>query len=162
MSLWDTIAGVDPAVDHGLPELPRDAPKGREAERILAAQQLEQFTILAQQSTKIAAQLQGLLTNDVLGWGTWIFDASASPMPLQFKTAIGALVVRNLSAANTVSVVSGGQSGAAQMSGRGVWLVPPGVRDVVPITDHQATLYGTAADKLCWQAFAVGALPVVS
>jgi hypothetical protein len=160
MTLWDTIAGVAPE-EHGLPELPHDAPKGREAARLLQAQLLEQFTILSQQSSKIAAQLQGFLQNDVLATGTFTFDSVATPAALQFKATIGLLVVRNLSGANVLSVVPGGPGAGAQTSGRGLWRVPANTRDPIAVNDNEATIYGTAGDSFCYQAFSAGPLPVV-
>lgn len=160
-TLIERLTGATPAApDKGLPELPPDAPRGREAERLLAAETLEAARIAAQQSTALSARLQGMLTNDVLGMGTWIFDATGAPMPLQFKAAIGALVVRNLSAANTISVVVGGASASAPTSGRGVWRIPPGIREPVPIGNTEATVYGVAGEAISWAAYTAAVRPV--
>jgi hypothetical protein len=160
-TLLERLTGATPAsTDRGVVELPADAPRGREARDLLAAETLEAARIAAQQSTELAARLQGFLSDGLLGIGTNIFDAAATPVSLQFKAEIGTLIVRNLSSTNTVFVTVGGASAAAPLSGRGVWRIPPGVRESVAIGNTQATLYGVAGDVVEWQAFTAGPRPV--
>lgn len=158
MSFFDVITGVKPAPPDGLPELPEEAPRGRRAAELLAAEQLQQLRIMHQSMTDLAAQLQGFLTNGLLAVETFQFDASATPMHRQFKAAIGAVDVRNLGS-TAITVFEGGPAAGAPVTGRGVWVVPPGVRETIPINGTQFCVYGAAGDRLSYAAYTYEARP---
>jgi hypothetical protein len=159
-TLFERLAGVaptiDPPADAGLAELPDDAPKGTNAARILAGQQLHELRTLQQTMTELAARLQGFLTNNVLAWGVFTLDGSGQSFQ-QFKAECGAVTIRNLGA-NAMTVMQGNPTSAAT-SGRGVWIVPGNTKDTVPINTAEFTIYGTAADKFDLCAYTRGITP---
>lgn len=148
------VFGPAPAVER--------RPTGRQAERILAAELLDEFRAYAQTSTEFMARLGGRVVNDVLGVETCVFDAAATPVDRQWHVAAGCIVVANYSAANTLTVVAAGPAGnPAPASGVGVTRIPPGACRVVALASRTVTFYGTAADAFSYQAFTAAPQPVV-
>lgn len=128
-------------------------PRGREAERILAAEQLAELRALRQIMTEQAARLSGRIVNNVLAVRTDTFP-TAGLLVLDYGAAAGAVQVTNPSAANTITVYGAqDNSGVAPATGTGVYLVPPGQTITVPIASHVVTLYGTAADRVSYAVY---------
>jgi hypothetical protein len=132
----------------------------REAERLLTAELVDELRHFMQTMTEGAARLAGRIVNDVLQCELVVFDAAATPVFRTFHVAIGAVEVRNLSAANTITVTSQGPAGAAPTSGVGIWKVPPSTKETINLASRQVTIYGAAGDQVEFQAFTKAASPV--
>lgn len=154
----ERLAGVRPPDDNGLPPVPKDAPRGREASQLLAVEQLQELKILSQSMSEFAVRMQGFTTDLVLGVETVIIPAEGF-VHRQYKAPIGAVVVRNLSA-NPMTVFDGGPSSGPPTSGHGVWIIPANTKDTIAVGGVQFTIFGTAADKCGYQAVARGITPV--
>jgi len=136
---------------------PRPVPR-REAERVLAAEQLEELRALRQTMTEFAGRLGGQIVNNVLAVEALVF-ADSLGVERSWHAAAGAIRVVNLSAANIVTVVAGASTGYAPTSGRGVYFVRPSSSETISIASHVVTFYGTAADKMSYQAWTIGVRP---
>lgn len=137
-----TILGTKPVPIDGLPD---GAPRGKEAERILAAELLASFRAMQQTMTEFAERIAGRITNHVLEIRSRAFDTNATPIQLSYGAPAGAIVVR--APAHAVTIATGVQSGtAAPTVGLGVWTVPANSVDTVPVAAREITLYGTAGD----------------
>jgi hypothetical protein len=156
--------GVPPAGGDadGFPPLPEQAPTGRDARNLLAAQQLEELRVLSQTAGAVAERLQGRLVDHVIAVGTNYFDPSnigVNYVHQQFKVAVGAVKVRNLSMASPITVAQGGPSSQPPTSGRGIWIIPANTIDVVNVMSTDFTIWGTAGDRCSWQAWSVASEP---
>ena len=134
----------------------------RDDERTLAAQMLAELRTLAQTTTELAARFQGQVINNVLEVGTQIIPAGGTYVPFEWQAACGSFEIDN-QGTHPMQVTSAGPtaSGAAPTSGTGVTNIPAGAVRKVNVASHQVTVYGTAADVFCYQAFTAGARPVV-
>lgn len=139
--------------------LPADAPRGKEAERILAAELLAEFRYLSQTMTSFAERLAGQTVNHVLEVSTAAFD-STGYIFREYSVAAGCIEVTN-SGTHTVTVSSAGPSGSAPTVGVGVYVIPAGATRVVALASRQVTLYGTTADTVSFQVFTAPATPAV-
>lgn len=134
-------------------------PRGKEAERILAAEQLAELRALRQIMTEQAARLSGRIVNNVLAVRTDAFP-TGGVIVLEYGAAAGAIQVTNPAAGNTVTVFGGqDNAGVAPTSGTGVYVVPPGQTITVPVASHVVTLYGTAADRVSYAVYTAAVGP---
>lgn len=145
------ILGTKPA-EPGEPVKPRRG----DAQRVLAAELLDEFRAYAQTHTDFMARLAGGIVNDVLGVETVTFDA-AGVIARQWKVAAGSVEVCNLSS-DPVTVVAGGPGPGAPNVGVGVSVVPAGAIRIVNLGARQMTIYGTAGDQVSYQAVTRGGL----
>lgn len=153
-----SILGTKPAPLDGLPA---GAPRGRDAERILAAELLAEFRAFQQTMTQFAERIAGRVTNHVLEVRSRAFDANATPILLSYGAPVGAIVVR--APAHSVTIATGPQSGTtAPTVGLGVWTVPANSVDTVPVAAREITLYGTAADIVQYSVLTTAPLAVAS
>jgi hypothetical protein len=137
-------------------------PRGRAAERVLAAEMLDELRTLAQTMTSFAERLQGRIWNNVLQVETCVVDSAGTPVSRNWGAPAGCVVVENYSDTNTLTVESAGPAGAAPTSGVGVERVPPGSRKVIALNSTTVTFYGTAGDAFSFQAFTAAPIPAVT
>jgi hypothetical protein len=146
----------------GLPEagdgLPPDAPRGKDAERILWGELLAEFRQHMQTSTAAIARLGGRLINDVLEVRSGTFPAAGYIDTGAYHVAAGCVVVDNYSQHDVV-VVAGGAAGSAPSPTVGVTRVKSGCQRIVNLAARSYTFYGTAGDEISWQAFTSSAIP---
>lgn len=133
-----------------------------DAQRTLAAEQLQELRGLAQTMTELAARWSGQAINNVLEVGTVTIPAGAVGVELSFGAAAGSIWVDNQSAANKMTVQAGAIGASAPTNGIGVAQVPFGQHRTINVASHVVTVYGTAGDTFVYQAFTCGARPVVS
>jgi hypothetical protein len=139
-------------------DLPADAPRGRVAERVLAAELLQEFRRSTETLTQFTERITHGVINNVLEVGTIVFGTSGM-VTLSFAVPIGCIEVRNLGL-NTITVdSSGGGMPGAPLLGRGVYLVPAGAPALINLASRAVTLYGTADEYASYQAFTRGAGP---
>jgi hypothetical protein len=129
--------------------------RGREAERVLAAELLAAFRHMAQSTTDFMARIASGIINDVLVVETATFPADGI-VHRQYGVAAGVIEVRNLAATNVVTVSSSGPSSAAPSGGVGVYKVPGGVESEIHLASHQVTFYGTSGDSVSFQVLTSG------
>lgn len=127
------------------------------AERQLAAEQLDTLKYLSQTMTQWAARWSGRVTNSVLEVGTFTIDATGAKT-LSWGAACGAIEVRNLGT-HTMTVVSGPAT-VLPTQGTGMYQIPAGQVETVNVANHTVTVFGTAADSFSYQAYTVGGAPV--
>lgn len=139
-------------------DLPESTPRGARAANILATEQLAELRAMTQTLTSIAARLAGNVYNETLKTATDVFD-STGMIQLQFHIAAGSIRLRNLSAANTVTVSAAGPLAVTPASGVGVWRVPPAMADTIGVATRQITLYGTAGDYVSYSVYTTGNAP---
>ena len=152
------ILGTKPAPADGLPE---GTPRGRDAERILAAELLAEFRDFQQNMTQFVERLAGRALNHVLMVRTAQFGANGI-IAVSFGAPAGAIVVR--ASGHTVTVVTGppvGGSGVPTL-GTGVWPVPAGAVDTIPIGAREITLYGSESDVVSFAVLSSGPIAVAS
>lgn len=141
--------------------LPADAPRGRDAERLLWAQLLAEFRDYSQRNTEFIGRLVGNLVNNTLEVGSGVFDSSGL-ITRTFHAPIGHVVLDNQSQ-HVVQVKTGQNTGlsptVAAGNNIGVYPVPPGAIRPVAIDDHSVTFYGTPGDLIAWQVFTTPARP---
>ena len=125
-------------------------PRPKHAERILAAELLDELRSLNQSTTERAAKLQGQAINGVLDVCTDQFDAT-NVITRAYHAAIGAVAVTNLTAA-TITVVAGQPGPAAPTKGQGVTLIPAGASVTVPIGQRAFSIWGTTG-SVSWRAY---------
>lgn len=150
-----SILGTKPAPDDGLPP---GAPRGRDAERILAGELLSEFRAMKQTMTEFAERLAGRLVNHVLLVKTVTFDAAGNPIPLSWGSAAGSIEIQT--GANPVWVQSGTAGSSAPTGGVGVYKVPGNTKTTVAVAAYEVTLWGTAADTISVQVFTSAITPV--
>jgi hypothetical protein len=123
------------------------------AANALAVEEYEALRWLMQTHTELVARLDGQSVNDMLEVATYIFDASATPIQLQWGVAAGCIEVQN-TAASLVTVMAGGSnSNTAPINGHGVYPIEAHTRRTVAVASRQVTLYGTAGASVTIQAF---------
>lgn len=140
--------------------LPADAPRGKEAERILAAELLSSLRAMQATMTEFVERLGGRIINHVLEIRTRAFDTNATPIQLSYGTVIGALMVRAPAHAVTIATGPAAAGSAAPTAGLGVWTVPANTVETVPIGAREVTLYGTANDVVQYVALTSGPIAV--
>jgi hypothetical protein len=119
---------------------------------------LEELRYVRAHTSRTAEILATGVKNNVLEVGTRVIPASGM-IQLAWAATCGSIAVRNLSAAHPVVVAAGPAS--ITPTGIGSWTVPAGEKDVVNTNSRVLTLYGTAGESLCYQAWTVGARPGV-
>lgn len=148
------ILGTTPAPADGLPA---DAPRGRQAERVLAGEMLQELRTLQATMTSFVAKLSGRITNNVLESGTRTFPA-AGVITRDWGSVCGAVEVANLGA-HTVTVAAGSaNSTTAPTDGPGVFPVPAGAVRLVNVAAREVSFYGTSGEQISIQAFAGGGI----
>jgi hypothetical protein len=154
-TITDRMIGRTPTEVDGLPER---ATRGRAAERILAAEELAELRRWVQTQTEAMERLTGRVVNHVLETGLFQIPASGDLfVTFAWHMAAGIVQIRNLSAANTMTVTSDApQTGGASTTGHGVWRVPAASKDIVPVASHRITVYGTAGDLFNLAALSSG------
>lgn len=122
------------------------------AEEVLAELRWQRATM-----TEQAARASGRAVNGVLTVQTRVFDADGQ-VHVTFGAAAGGIRVSNLSttAGHNVTVVGSAPSSGPPASGVGVMVVAPGTKDTMPMDSHEATLYGTAGESVCFWVTAKG------
>ena len=138
--------------------LPASAPRGRAAERILAAELLQEFRRLTQVTTEYGERLAHGAVNHVLEVGTYVLP-DAGYLARTFAVTVGSVEIRNLSQ-HDLTVVSSAPGMSAPDSGIGVYVVSAGASALVNIASHDLTIWGTAADKFSYQIFTRGGVEV--
>lgn len=139
-------------------EQPRP-PRGREAERLIVAEAIQALRHAAQTMTEFAARLQGQVVNNVLESGTRILDASGT-YTTEWQAAGGCVYVRNLGThPMTVTSRPVEPGGTAPSSGTGIWILPAGAADTVPLASRTMTVYGTTGDQVGVQVYTTSPAP---
>lgn len=132
----------------------------RDAKRIASAEILQAVRDLHTGMTDVIGQIAGRMTNDVLTVKTELIGTDGY-VTESFRVPVGAVKVRNLGAAAAdITVHAAGPSDAAPTNGTGVWVIPAGMADLVPIGGNRFTIYGAAGTRVSYQAFAGAARPV--
>jgi hypothetical protein len=161
-----TILGTRPA----RPPQPTEelgVPKGRDVERVLAAELLAAFRYFARTNTEMIERLAGRVFNHVLLVKTAAFDALLTPLTENFHTPIGAVEVTNAST-HTVWVMPGGPGPGvtAPTSGVGLFPILASSKGIVPIGAHNFTIYGgnasVAGDQVAYQVYTTALRPVAT
>jgi hypothetical protein len=122
----------------------------------LHAELLAELRYVRAHTSRTAELLATGVKNNVLEVATATFN-SDGVISLSWSAVCGSIVVRNLSTSATVTVAAGPAS--VSPTGIGSWTVPVGKVDVVNVNARVLTLYGTSGEKVCYQAFTVGARP---
>lgn len=141
-------------------DLPPDAPRGREAERVLAAELLQEFRRLTQVTTEYAERITHGVINHVLEVATWTIPDTGY-FTRTYAVTAGSIELRNL-ATHDMTVVSSVPGSAAPAGGIGVYVVAPGCSALVNLASHDVTIWGTAGDKFSYQVFSAGGRAVPS
>lgn len=138
----------------------RGLPTGRAAERLIYAQLLDTLSAQTTAVTVAMERFQGRPLNHVLRVETAVFPTSGF-FTVNFGAPCGCVQVRNLSAVagHTITVSSAPPGDRAPAVGIGVFVVNPSARELVSIGSTILTLYGTAGDSFCYQAYSEGAQP---
>lgn len=115
---------------------------------------LEQLREINATSTLAQARKNaGRSINGVLEVGTYALDSSGL-WTRSYGTAIGSVVVSNPTS-HTITVYAGPPTSSAMATnGIGVFVVPAGSVQSIPIDHHAVTLVGTAADVFSVQVWA--------
>lgn len=150
MSFLDT----DPDAGQGTTRRPR----GREAERILAAEMLSELRAMRMVMTEQAAKVAGRMVNNTLGVRTATFPPGGS-VALNYHVAAGSIRVTNLSATGAITVTSAGDLGYVPVEGQGMYVVPAGLRETIPVASRHITLYGTPGERVSYMVFAGATSP---
>jgi hypothetical protein len=145
MSFWST-----PVDDAGIAEVPEQAPRGRAAERILAAELLQEFRLTRASLTEATERFGHGALNHVLQVGTKTMP-DAGFVSFDFSTVCGSIEVRNLGEHDMTVCSFAGTS--APTSGVGVYIVPAGAVQVVNVASRQVYIWGTAAEQVSYQAY---------
>lgn len=135
-------------------DLPADAPRGKVAERILAAELLEEFRHLTRTMTEYSERLATGVVNHVLEVGTRTLPDSGL-YTRTFSIAAGSIELRNLST-DDMTTVSSSPGPAAPHDGIGVYVVPAGCSSLVNLASHDLTIWGTAGARFSYQVFTRG------
>lgn len=127
----------------------------REARRAVETEILEELRYVRAHLTEAAERTGTGVVNHVLQVGTGIFDADGR-VTLDFGVPIGSIEVNAID--GDVTVAAGGPiSGTtAPASGTGVYIVEENTMRRVNIGARQVTLYGTATERVSYQAFTTG------
>lgn len=141
------------AVDPG--GVPAKLPRGREAERLVFAEMYSDLQALHKSTTEFMERFQGRLVNHVLMVATKTFPASGW-ISENFAAPIGTVRMRNLNAANNITVSSSSPQETAPVTGVGVYVIPGTKDDTVSIGGTVVTFYGTVGDRVSYQIFTTG------
>jgi hypothetical protein len=132
-----------------------------DAQRTLAAEQLQELRGLAQTMTELAARWSGQAINNVLEVGSNVIPSTGTPgVEISWGAAAGSIEVDN-QGTHPMTVQAAPIGASAPASGIGVYPVPANSRRTINLASHVVTVYGTAADVFAYQAFTCGARPVV-
>lgn len=142
-------------------DIPDDAPRGKVADRVLAAELLAEFRRLSKSMTEYSERLAHGVVNNVLDVATRAiptdgYVARTYPLPA------GSVEVRNLGTHSMTVCNSSPTSLVAPTSGTGVYVVPAGSACLVNLASHNLTIWGTAGDTVSYQAFTRGGWPTPS
>ena len=133
-----------------------------DAQRALAAEQLQETRSLNQTMTELAARWSGQAINNVLEVGSGSIPSTGTPgVELSWGAAAGSITLDN-QGTHPMTVQAAPIGASAPTGGIGVYPVPANSRRTINIGSHVVTVYGTAADTFAYQAFTCGARPVVS
>lgn len=135
-------------------DLPPGAPRGKEAERLLAAELLQELRAIRAHLTQTNESKVGGIVNHVLEVRTRVFPTEGF-LRYSFKIPCGCIEVNNLGTGN-VTVETGGGSSYVPVTGTGVYVVPAGTIQPVNVAATQVTLWGTAGEYVSIQAFTTG------
>lgn len=138
--------------------LPKGAPKGRQAELLLAAEMLAEFRHMAITTTEFMSRLAGRMVNNVLDVQTQPIPPGLSgdaAIPLEYNVAAGAIFVDN-QGTHPMTVSASAYTGRAPTQGIGVTIVPAGAWRRINVASRNITIYGTAGDVVCFQVSAAG------
>jgi hypothetical protein len=136
--------------------LPKGAPKGRQAELLLAAEMLAEFRHMAITTTEFMSRLAGRMVNNVLDVQTQVIPAAPNAaIPLEYNVAAGAIFVDN-QGTHPMTVAASAYTGTAPTQGVGVTIVPAGAWRRINVASRNITIYGTAGDVVCFQVSAAG------
>jgi hypothetical protein len=156
MSILGNILGTDNSeLLAETTDLPPSAPRGKVAERILAAELLEELREIRASMTEFGERLTTGSVNHVLGVETRAFP-STGYIARDYGSAIGSVEVRNLSTSDTVTVSAGSPTSSVPASGVGVYVVPAGATAQINIGDRAVTFWGTSAETFSFQALTTG------
>jgi len=140
--------------DRETSDLPRDAPRGKAAERILAAEILQELRghtrVLTEYSEKIA---HGAI-NHVLEVGTRTLPDDGY-YSRTWRVSTGSIEVRNLGQGE-MTVVSSSPGSSAPVDGVGVYIVPAGSCALVNLASPDVTIWGTAGERFSYQVYTRG------
>ncbi len=143
--------------------LPAQAARGRDAQRLLQTEMLAEWRAFMQSMTRFAERFAGRVVNHVLEVRLSTLPtptAGAAFVKTDWHVAAGSVYVRNLGTHPMTVSPYGPDPSGAPTSGIGVWVIPAGVAETVPIASRQLTVYGTAGDQVEWAAFTTEAAPV--
>jgi hypothetical protein len=148
------MLGIAPSEADETSDLPHGAPRGRAAERILAAELLQEIRRLGVTMTEYSERIAAGVVNHVLEVGTRPIGTDGYHTRA-YKVPVGSIEVRNLGQ-HDMRVVNSAPGPSAPDYGIGVYVVPPGCTVLVNIASHNHTVWGTAGDIYCYQAFTRG------
>lgn len=128
----------------------------READRVLLTETVEEIRYLRAHLTAAAERTGTGVVNHVLETRTITFDTTGI-YSIEFGVPIGAIEISNVGNA-TVTVHAGGARNAAPTDGLGVYVINTLDTQLVNLASRQVTLYGTAGQRCCYQAYTVGSV----
>jgi hypothetical protein len=134
--------------------LPPDAPRGKVAERILAAELLEVLRNIERTMTETFEKFRKGVINHTLEVGTRTLPTSGC-YSRTFTIPAGSIEVRNLGA-DDMTVISASAGSSAPVDGIGVYVVPAGSSALINLASHDLTIWGTAGDRFSYQVFTRG------
>jgi len=133
-------------------DIPAGSPRGRAAERILAAELLEEFRRLTGTMTEFSARYAHGVVNKVLEVATRNIP-SAGYVTREYGVVCGCIEIRNLGSADMTIVSSGPGGASAPKVGVGVYIVPAGAVQTINVASRQITIWGASGDTVSYQAF---------
>jgi hypothetical protein len=157
MSIFGTLLGTDDSDREPAEtaDLPPSAPRGKVAERILAAELLQELREIRASMTEFGERLTTGTVNHVLGVETRMFP-STGYISRSYGGAMGSVEVRALGA-HDVTVSAGESPGSSVPTiGVGVYVVPAGTAALVNVAGRGFTLWGTSGETVSYQAFTTG------
>lgn len=135
-------------------DLPPGAPRGKEAERLLAAELLQELRAIRAHMTDTNERRVGGVVNHVLEVRTATFPTSGY-LTYSWSVPAGCIEVNNMGT-GTVTVESGGPSSYVPAAGQGVYPVPAGTIQPVSLASQRVTLWGTSGETVAFHAFTIG------
>lgn len=134
-------------------------PTGREAQRLLAAEQLSAFRHVANTTTEFMERLAGQSVNAVLEVFSGVFDASGQ-ISRDYNVAAGAIEVSAWGVPANFVTVSTASAGGSAPTGTGTYIIAGGATRTVALASRAFTLYGVAGDRVSFQVFTAAVRPV--
>lgn len=131
---------------------------GQSTTQQLNAELLEELRYVRAHTSRTAELLATGVKNNVLEVGTKTIP-STGMVQFAWSSTAGSIMVRNLSAEHDLVVAAGPAS--VTPTSVGAWTVPAATKDTVNVNSRVLTIYGTAGEAFCYQAFTVGARPGV-